>query len=187
MKEKKVIKKTNETSKKEKRNLIVGIAMMVFAVAIAVGTYAYYQTTITGTVSGTILAWDCKDGNITTGGFPLGNLKPGTSGTITFTILSNNFVTNKSVELKWNNSTNVPANFKLYTDSGHTTTVAMSTSFPGASSAQFKTNNVAKTTSTEYKVYWYWPYGTSAEDPLSTSTNKTLQIDYKITCTQADV
>ena len=181
-KEKKVVK-SSTTKKSEKRNLIIGIAMMVFAVAISVGTYAYYQTTLSGTISGTILAWDCKDGNITTASASLGNLKPGTSGSFSFSIKSANFKTDKSVFLKYANTANVPAAFKLTKDSAHSTTVAMSGSYP--TTAQFTTAGVAKGTTTTYNVYWEWPYGTSAETPLSTTTNLTLQIDYQIVCTQS--
>jgi len=85
--ENKVVKKNN----KEKTKLIMGIAMMVFAVAIAGGTYAYYQSTITGTVSGTILAWDCV--NATSGSLNMNGLKPGSFGTLTFAGKSTNFVT----------------------------------------------------------------------------------------------
>lgn len=181
-KEKKVVK-SSTTKKSEKRNLIIGIAMMVFAVAISVGTYAYYQTTLSGTISGTILAWDCKDGNISAATTSLGNLKPGTSGSFSFSITSANFKTDKSVFLKYANTANVPASFKLTKDSAHSTTIAMSGSYPGT--AQFTTAGVNKGTATTYTVYWEWPYGTSAETPLSTTTNLTLQIDYQIVCKQS--
>jgi len=180
-KEKKVVK-SSTTKKSEKRNLIIGIAMMVFAVAISVGTYAYYQTTLSGTISGTILAWDCADGNISTSTTSLGNLKPGTSGSFSFSIKSTNFKTDQSIYLKWGNA-NHPATFKLAKDSNLSTTIAMTTAYP--ETAQFVANNVAKSTSARtYTVYWEWPYGT-VETPLSTSTNLTLQIDYQIVCKQS--
>jgi len=37
-----------------------GIAILILGIGFAVGTYAYYQTTITGQASGTVLAWWCK-------------------------------------------------------------------------------------------------------------------------------
>ena len=180
---KKVVK-SSTTKKSDKRNLIIGIAMMVFAVAISVGTYAYYQTTLTGTVSGTILAWDCKDGNLSVGTSSLGNLKPGTSGSFTFSIKSTNFKTDQSISLKYANTDNVPAAFKLTKDSAHSTTIAMTSAYP--STPQISATNVAKSsTATTYTVYWEWPYGTSAETPLSTTSNVTLQIDYQIVCKQS--
>ena len=52
----------DHTDKKNKSKLIAGIAMMVFAIALSAGTYAYYQSIITGTANGTIVAWECKAG-----------------------------------------------------------------------------------------------------------------------------
>ncbi len=182
MKEKKETKK-KVTNKKDKRSLIVGIAMMVVALGISVGTYAYYQTTITGTISGTILAWDCANGNLTAS-LSLGSLKPGSSGSGTFTTKATNFKTDVKVLLK--KTGNTPANLKFCKDSSCATTISLGTAFPAENAAQFSENGVAKNTTKTFTLYWSWPYGTAGADtPLSTTSNTTFTLDYKIICTQS--
>ena len=177
-------KKKTGNNKAEKTKLIMGIAMMVFAVAVAGGTYAYYQSTITGTVSGTILAWDCIDGSGTLS-TALGNLKPGSSGSFALKVKSTNFKTDITVQLKYDNASNVPSNFKLYKDSAHSTSIAMNgTTLVTA----FTETGVTKNTEKTYTVYYYWPIGTTAETPIATgasSNNKSLSITYAITCKQS--
>ncbi len=170
--------------KNEKKKLIIGIAMMVFAVAISVGTYAYYQTTITGTVNVTMLAWDCTNENAqTSAGVSLGDLAPGSSGSFTFAVKSTNFVTDIEIKMNYQNAANKPANFGLYSDSGHNTPITLSgTSL--TDTTVFTHTGVAKNTTTSDTVYWYWS-NDAAEQPLSTTTDLTLQINYTIICKQA--
>ena len=175
---------------REKRNLIMGIAMMVFAIAIAGGTYAYYQSTMTANITGTILAWDCTNTGTTNGTVNMGDLKPGTSGQFDFKIKSTNFRTDVVVSMKYHDTANVPANFGLYkAKSGSTYSNAIALARTGGTSAAatdvFTGTDIAANTLTTYTVYWDWPIGTTAEEPLSTTVDKTLQIDYTITCTQA--
>jgi len=181
--------KTNKNNK-EKTKLIMGIAMMVFAVAISAGTYAYYQSTITGTVSGTILAWNCANsGTTSSGNLSIGDLKPGSSGSFTFKATSTNFKFDVTIQMKYANTANVPGNFKLFKDSAHSTSIAMATT--GGTNATavtaFSDTGIAKgNTGKTYTVYYYWPIGTTAETPIATGTaNKTLTINYTITCKQS--
>jgi len=179
--ENKVVKKNN----KEKTKLIMGIAMMVFAVAIAGGTYAYYQSTITGTVSGTILAWDCT--NATSGSLAMNGLKPGSFGTLTFAGKSSNFVTDIKLELSWAATTYVSPNLKFYkaktNDTSYSTSVAVGTSY-----TLFDTKtSVAKNTNASFNVYYYWPYGTTTEAaPVTGTSAQSITLNYRITCTQKD-
>ena len=110
---------------KKRMQMIIGISMMVFAIAIAGGTYAYYQSTITGDASGTILEWDCinSSGTLTNA---LGNLKPGSSGSFALKVKSSNFKTDVTVNFSYNNPENAPDNFKLYKESGHTNLIPVS-------------------------------------------------------------
>ena len=168
--------KTNE--KKEKTKLIMGIAMMVLAVAVAGGTYAYYQSTITGTVSGTILAWDCVNGTANSGALALGDLKPGTSGSFPLKGYSTNFKTEITFVIK-SGGTNVPANLKFYKDSAHSNSITL-----GSNAWQDTVN--AGTTGVSHTVYWEWARGTAGETPAATgTTNKTMSISYEITCKQS--
>jgi len=167
---------------KEKTKLIMGIAMMVLAVAVAGGTYAYYQTTITGTVSGTILAWDCTNGSgtLTTA---LGNLAPGSTGSFALKVKSTNFKTDITVQLRYQDASNVPANFKLCKDSACGTSIAMNGT---TNVTAFSEGGVNKNTEKTYTVYYNWPIGTTPETPIATgTTNKNLNIIYSITCKQS--
>jgi len=185
MKEKKTgrVVKTNDTKKKEKTKLIMGIAMMVLAVAVAGGTYAYYQSNITGTVSGTILAWDCINN---TGSVSLGNLKPGSSGTLTFSGKSTNFITQMKLELSWAATTYISPNLGIYkTKSGSTYSnkVNVGTTYTEV----FANETVAKNTAKSFVVYYNWPIGTTAETALVTGTsNQTVTLNYRITCKEAN-
>jgi len=182
MKEKNNAKKA--TNKKEKRNMIIGIAMMVFAVAISVGTYAYYQTTLSGTVSGTILAWDCSGGNITTSSISLTGLKPGSTGTITFNVKSANFKTDQAIYLKYSRA--LPANFKMYAGtatSGTALSIPTGTTWSGTETKLLGENGVAANTAKSYTVTYNWPYAGS-DTPLSTTSDVPFTFYYKIVCTQ---
>ena len=59
--------------------LYISIAILVLAVGIALGTYAYYQTTITGTISGNVSKWEIISMGVepVTGAISLGDLYPG--------------------------------------------------------------------------------------------------------------
>ncbi len=182
MKEKrtnKVVK--NDDKKKQKTKMIMGIAMMIFAVAIAGGTYAFYQTTISGTVSGTILAWDCNNGSDGSGTINLGDLKPGSSGQFTLKAYSTNFKVD--LVFKLNTGTNVPSNLKFYkakSGTNYSSAITLGTN-------AWTDNGVAKgSTGKSHVVYWNWPIGTSAETPMASGTsNLTVTIPYTITCTQS--
>ena len=67
--------------------LYAGIAILILGIGFAVGTYAYYQTTVTGNVGGTVLAWQCT-ANSQTASFTisLGSLYPGSSGSKTISV-----------------------------------------------------------------------------------------------------
>ena len=65
--------------KNNNKILYISIAILVLAVGIAFGTYAYYQTTITGTISGNVSKWEIgsEGGELITGNLSLGELYPG--------------------------------------------------------------------------------------------------------------
>ena len=78
--------------KKEKMKLIMRIALMLLSVGLAAGTYAYYQTTITGTATGSIVAWECKtNDSSSTFTLAMGDLKPGSTGTLALNLSVKNF------------------------------------------------------------------------------------------------
>ena len=55
-----------------------------------------------------------------------------------------------------------------------------------AQAPSFSKTGLAANTVQTFNVYYNWPLGTTAETPISTSDNKELKINYKITCKQAE-
>lgn len=145
--------------------LYAGASLAVLAIGFAAGTYAYYQNTITGTASGTVLAWNCTakssspltnnegakgDGEQFT--ISLGSLYPGSSGSRTITIASSILADYK---VTFNTFTNMGTgsnhpNLNLYKDSGFATKINASDSLTG---------EVAAGGSKDVTFYYNWPYG----------------------------
>ena len=68
--------------KNNNKILYISIAILVLAVGLVIGTIAYYQTTISGTITGTVAKWSFKANNQTsTFALDFGSLYPGKSGT----------------------------------------------------------------------------------------------------------
>ena len=68
--------------KKNNKILYISIAILVLAIGIAFGTYAYYQTTISGTISGNVAKWRfTANGETSSVNLDLGDLYPGVSNT----------------------------------------------------------------------------------------------------------
>ncbi len=152
--------------------LTVGIIVLVLGIGIAVGTYAYYQTTVTGSVGATVLAWDCKLGSSGVVKSTFANMYPGSSGSITFNITSS-IAADYTIHITGftNMNSGTHAALKLYTDSAHSTVIATNTNLTGSISAGGTASKV---------IYYYWPYGTAAE----TYSNAVPSFTYSITCNQ---
>lgn len=156
--------------------LYAGASLAVLAIGFAAGTYAYYQNTITGTASGTVLAWNCTantkgDGEQFT--ISLGSLYPGSSGSKTITIASSILADYK---VTFNTFTNMGAgsnhpNLNLYKDSGFATKINASDSLTG---------EVTAGGSKEVTFYYNWPYGTAKEDYNSSAPS----VSVTVTCSQ---
>ncbi len=153
--------------------LTVGIIVLVLGIGVAVGTYAYYQSTVTGNVGATVIAWDCKLGSSGVQKSTFANMYPGSSGTITFNITSSitaNYTINITGFTNMNSGTH--AGLKLYTDSAHSTAITASKALTGEVSS-----NGGTATKT---IYYYWPYGLESETYSSAAPSFT----YSITCNQ---
>ena len=180
--------KEKNAGKREKTKLVMGIAMMLLAVGIAAGTYAYYQTTISGTVSGSIVEWACTANNSSsTFTLSMGSLKPGSTGTLALNLSVKNFKALFTVSLS--NASNIPTNLNFYTHSA-TQTSATCLSKTGASVSGC---NLATTTKTldatssgtatgTLNIYYKWPLGTTAETAPTSNQPATIKIN--VTCKQ---
>ncbi len=154
--------------------LYAGIAILILGIGFAVGTYAYYQTTVTGNVGGTVLAWQCTANNQTaTFTISLGSLYPGSSGSKTITVgstIAADYVITFSSFTNMGSGSNHP-NLNLYKDSAHSSiinsggTLAGTVAAGGTSTATF---------------YYYWPYGTASETYNASAPSVTATV----VCTQ---
>ncbi len=135
--------------------LYAGAALAVLAIGFAAGTYAYYQNTITGTASGTVLAWNCTANSKPEGEtftLSMGALYPGKNGPLTMTIASSILADYKITFDNFKNmgtGSNHP-NLNLYKDSGFATKINASDSLTG---------EVAAGGSKDVTFYYNWPYG----------------------------
>lgn len=135
---------------------IMGIAMIVAALALGVGTYAYYQSTISGTVSGSITAWSfVVNGQPATFAVDLGALKPGVSGSITLNLSAEASGLGVSAVVSFSDKTNWPANLKLYSDEGKTSEIVFGTSTIS--------RTISPGTADTVVLYYDWPIGNAAE------------------------
>lgn len=169
----KTMKKVEPVAKKDngnqRKSMIAGIAMIVAALAISVGTYAYYQTTISGTVSGSITAWSfIVNDEATTFTADLGDLKPGVSGEITLNLSAEDSGLGVSAVVSFSGATNWPANLKLYSDENHTSELVIGTD------TITRTLNAGATDTVV--IYYDWPLGSTAESAPTTAKTASVQI-----------
>ena len=169
---KKTTKVVTPVAKKNNNQLkatVMGIAMIVAALGLGVGTFAYYQSTITGTASGSITAWSFLVNNQATSfTASLGDLKPGVSGQIELGLSAADSGLDIDASITFSGKTNWPANLKLYTDSGKTSEIVF-----GETEI---TRQLTAGTGDTVIIYYDWPIGTSAETSPSTSQNASFLI-----------
>lgn len=175
------------TEKKEKSKLIAGIAMMVFAIAMSAGTYAFYQSTISGVASGTIVAWECKaGGGASTFTLDLGNLKPGITRTVPVSLSVKNFKAKFDISLS--GATSLPSAVSFYTANTNQsadnclskTGAATETCKLALTSTTLDATTTGSATGT-VNLYMVWPRGSAEKGP---STAATAKINVNVTCTQ---
>lgn len=160
--------------------LYVGIAIFVLGISFAIGTYAYYQNTITGTAAGTVLAWNCTaNGETANFTISLGSLHPGSSGAENI-VISSSIEAYYSITFDFGSTPTIGAgsvhpNLNLYRDSLHTSIINDSDTIPAGSQGVINANSSVTET-----IYYYWPYGTAAENYNATPPSVTVTV----TCTQ---
>lgn len=161
-----VAKKKNNTQLKA---TIMGIAMIVAALGLGVGTYAYYQSTITGKIDASITAWSfLVNDKATDFTADLGDLKPGVSGQITLNLSAEDSGLGVNAVVSFSGKTNWPANLKLYSDAAKTSEIVVGTTTISRTIAAGSADTVV--------IYYDWPIGTSAETGPSTSQTASVTI-----------
>jgi len=148
---------------------ILGIAMIVASLGLGIGTYAYYQSTITGTVSGSITAWSfVVNEQPTEFAVDLGALKPGVSGSVTLNLSAVGSGLGVNAVVSFSGKTNWPANLKLCTDSNCATEIVFGTTTISRTIAAGGTDTAV--------IYYDWPIGTTAESGPTVDQNASFVI-----------
>lgn len=179
-----------EAEQKRYRTIIIAIILLLLGlVLIIAGTYAYYQKTITGTVTGTIATWNFK-ANSSTSSFrvtltPSGNktanstIAPGTSGSFSVVLSAASSALPVNYVLTFGSFTNIPTNLVFYSDSSHTTVADIEASGYSVSGSLAAGGSVTKT------WYWVWPYGSSSSVAADNAdANKTVSFNVNVVGTQ---
>ena len=178
--ETKTVKKDVRVQKKDNNQLkatIAGVAMIVAALGLSVGTYAYYQSTITGDVTGSITPWSfVVNESPTSFTAELGELKPGVSGEITLNLSAEDSGLGVNAVVSFSGQTNWPSNLKLYTDANHTSEITVGTTTISRNLEAGATDTVV--------IYYNWPLGDSAEAPEY--GGQTASINITVTGTQVE-
>ena len=141
-------------SSKEKNYKKIMIITIIASIIVVLGTvsYAFYQTTINGTVSGTIAKWSFTANN-QTDSFDL-KLYPGKRGTYNITLSAANSDLDVYYELVFSFSiSDNPTEF-MYWDSSYTKPL---------DGAKGRYGVITKGSIT-IPIYFNWPYGDTAEE-----------------------
>ena len=139
-------------SSKEKNYKKIMIITIITSIIVVLGTvsYAFYQTTINGTVSGTIAKWSFTANNQTDSfDLNLGELYPGKSGTYNITLSAADSGLDVYYELIFTDAT---INSKLYWDSSYTKSLGGTDSYVG------RYGVIPKGSSVTIPLYLNWPY-----------------------------
>ena len=160
-----VVKKKDNSQLKA---TIIGIAMIVAALGLGVGTYAYYQSTITGTVSGSISAWSfIVNESPTSFSADLGSLYPGVSGQISLNLSAEASDLGVNAVVSFSGQTNWPSNLRLCTDANCNSVITVGTTTISRTIAAGEYDTVV--------IYYDWPRGNAEAGP-TTSENASVTI-----------
>ena len=159
-------------SSKEKNYKKIMIITIVTSIIVVLGTvsYAFYQTAINGTVSGTIAKWSFTANNQTDSfDLNLGELYPGKSGTYNITLSAESSDLDVYYELIF---TSANINFLMCWDSSYTKPLVGR----GDVSYVGKYGVITKGSSVTIPIYFNWSYGTEGEAYINNWTMPEIKI-----------
>ena len=144
--------------KNNNKILYISIAILVLAIGIAFGTYAYYQTTISGTISGNVAKWSFKaNGETSSFNLDLGNLYPGVSNTYNIELSAEDSDLDVYYEVFIEGSFSYETRYNLlYWDSSYTIPIQYC-------KTKGKYGIISAGEDVIITLYFNWPYGTAAE------------------------
>ena len=142
-------------SSKEKNYNVFFIVAIIVSVIVILGTvtYAFYQSSINGTVSGTIAKWSFTANNQTDSfDLNLGELYPGKSGTYNITLSAESSDLDVYYELIFTGASYTSINSFLCWDSSYTKPLVGNDSYVG------RYGVITKGSSVTIPLYLNWPY-----------------------------
>ena len=146
-------------SSKEKSYKKIMLITIIISIVVVLGSvsYAFYQTTINGTISGTIAEWSfTANDQVSSFALDLGELYPGKKGTYNITLSAENSDLDVYYELVFGYA---GGSKYLYLDSAYTKPLLTEgDSFIG------KYGVITKGTSVTVPLYLNWSYGSSEEN-----------------------
>ena len=155
--------------KNNNKILYISIAILVLAVGIAFGTYAYYQTTISGTISGNVAKWSFKaNGQTSNLSLNLGSLYPGVSNTYNLELSAEDSELDVYYEVVIG-AHQYPINNHLYWDSANDISVLACDGTPGIY------GTISAGSKVTVPLYFNWPYDSYSPEGDSGKT-KTADI-----------
>ena len=152
-------------SSKEKNYKKIMIITIITSIIVVLGTvsYAFYQTAINGTVSGTIAKWSFTANNqVSSFDISLGELYPGKSGTYNITLSAENSGLDVYYELLIQDyfaDSSFPLTSLLYWDSAYTKPI-----FSDTSSYMGRYGVIPKGSSVTIPLYLNWPYNNPSDE-----------------------
>lgn len=154
-----------------------GIVTVCLLVLLAgVGTYAYYASAITGTVTANSLAWSFKVNDQTTAfTVSLPNAYPGATGSIPITLSAVGSGVDVSYTIDASMSENPNAELSFYSDSGRTEALTLGNGCLTGTITAGQTKDVT--------IYYTWPYGTTANNSMA---GKTTTFTFTVTGKQVN-
>ena len=154
-----------------------GIVTVCLLVLLAgVGTYAYYASTITGTVTANLLAWSFKVNDETnTFTVSLPNAYPGATGSIPITLSAAGSGVDVSYTIDASMTTNPNAELLFYSDSGRSKALKLGNGC--------LTGTITAGQTKDATIYYSWPYGTTANNSMA---GKTTTFTFTVTGKQVN-
>lgn len=152
--------------------LILAISFSVLVIGGSI-TYAFYQSSINGTISGTIARWDFKANNLTDNiSLDFGELYPGKNGSVDLVLSAENSDLDVYYELIFLSG---KINSKLYWDSNHNRGIG-SRGNMNPNEYRVGKYGVIKAGSKEtIPIYVYWPYE-KRDDYSNAALNSKIKI-----------
>ncbi len=154
------------------RKIYCVLCIILFALAIIITytSYAYFRTEMTGTATLTAANWAFTVNDATTPfTVNLGDLYPGVDNSFQLKLSAVGSEVPVEYTIKFTDAVDAPNNLHFYRDSGKNLEVSLN-------DGTF-TGNLSAGAETYVTIYYYWPYGNSAEPYVPGQFSFTIEIN----------